>query len=116
MSADPQRAPEEVRQAILNALRADDFSIYSDGRRWLEQLGFQPNAMVKQDVVDYLAEDCALYLLVGADIKGIKYQCCIGYEDGLVVHVKMVPRDIDDRYHVVLGFHRHNTGGSPLPS
>ena len=115
----PPEASSEVRQAILEALKSNDddppYSIYPDGRRFLEAQGFDPEGVVL-DVVDYLEEGCRLYLLQGETIKGTKYQCCLRYDEGMDIHVKLTPRcEGSGGFHVKLGFHRHNTGYDPLP-
>lgn len=115
----PPEAPSDVRQAILEALKSHEndphYTIYDDGRRFLRAQGFVPEAVV-QHVVEYLEDGCRLYLLQGPNIKGIKYQCCLRYDEGLDVHVKLTPLDDGSGgFRVMLGFHRHNTGYEPLP-
>ena len=115
----PPEAPSDVRQAILEALKSNDddphYTISDNGRRFLAAQGFVPENVVL-DLVDYLEDGCRLYLLQGPAIQGIKYQCCIGYDDDLDIHVKLTPRDDGSGgFHVMLGFHRHNTGYAPLP-
>jgi hypothetical protein len=112
----PPEAPIEVRQRILDALKAERYMIYDNGRRFLEAMGFAPDEMICQDVVGYLEDGCRLYCLTGPDIVGEKYQCCIHYEESLIVHVKLTPSGDGSGFHVKLGFHRHNTGYAPLPS
>lgn len=111
----PQEAPVEVRQRILEALKAECYKIYPDGRRFLETMGFAPDEMICQDVVGYLEDGCRLYCLTGPEIVGEKYQCCIPYEESLIIHVKLTPNGDGSGFHVKLGFHRHNTGYAPLP-
>ena len=110
----PPEAPKGVRLAILDALKDDEFTIRKPGRRYLEALGFDPNA-VAIDVIAYLENEHRVYRLVGQDVRGEKYQCCLQYEHGMVIHVKLIPRGESDGMHVVLDFHRHNTGYPPLP-
>lgn len=120
MSWLPPEAPPDVRQVILAALKNHDddephYTIYDDGQRFLLAQNFDPNEVVGH-LVDYLEDGYRLYLLQGPTIKGIKYQCCLAYEDDLDIHVKITPRgDGGASLHIMLGFHRHNTGYARLP-
>ncbi len=116
----PPEAPSDVRQTILEALKNHDdddphYTIYNDGQRFLRAQDFEPDEVVDH-LVDYLEDGYRLYLLQGPDIKGIKYQCCLAYDDNLDIYVKITPLgDGSAGVHIMLGFHRHNTGYAPLP-
>ena len=105
----PPEAPEEARTAILTALKNEDYLVYNDSTRYLVALGLDVMAVL-DDLASHLQLGCRLYLLPP---QHVKCQCCLYYDDDLVVHVKMTLRD--GRPCLALGFHRHDTGYPPLP-
>ncbi len=111
----PREAPKGIRAEILEALILHHYDIYPDSGRWLKQRGFKPTRVV-QHLIDYLKDGFRLYLLIGSAIKGTKYQCCLDYED-LIIHVKLAPYRQDEPPSLTLdlSFHKHDTGGPPLP-
>lgn len=101
------------KATVLKALKdPDGYHIYKNGRDYLRRLGFDPLAVAIDDLVDYLESGCRLYVLP-EDPR--KCQCCLRYEDNLVVHVKITPAEEEGHFMVFLGFHPHNTGHPPLP-
>lgn len=112
MRPSPPEAPQNVKEAILNALRNDNYLIYPDGMRFLEAVGFDPAEFIVTDLIEYLHEGKALYALPE---NPAKCQCCLCYEDQLVIHAKLAPKVQPTGCFVRLNFHRHNTGHPPLP-
>lgn len=112
----PPEAPQEVRNTILLALKQEEFSLYKDAERYLKLKGFDPMKFIEEDLVCYLEEGWRLYFLQGPGIKGLKYQCCLDYEDDLVIHIKLSPREYDQTFSINIGCHSHNTGYPPLPA
>jgi hypothetical protein len=108
----PPAAPQDIKEAILIALRNDDYFIYTDGVRFLEEVGFAPAEFIINDLIQYLHENKTLYLLPD---NPAKFQCCLRYEDQLVIHAKLAPNNRPIACFVRLNFHRHNTGHPPLP-
>jgi hypothetical protein len=109
---DRRRVSAATREEVLSALKSDDFLIYPDGRRFLEEVGFDPAEFIVTHLIDYIQEGKALYELPE---NPAKCQCCLRYEDQLVIHVKLTPKTRSNGFFVMLGFHRHNTGHPPLP-
>ena len=107
-----RRVSEGTRAEVLNALRNDDYLIYPDGVRFLEEVGFAPAEFIVTDLINYLHEGKALWVLPE---NPAKCQCCLRYEDQLVIHAKLAPKTQSIGCFVRLGFHRHNTGRPPLP-
>jgi len=101
-----------LRQEVLNALIQRNFFIYPDGRRYLEDVGFDPAEFIVTHLIDYLREDKALYVLPE---NPSKCQCCLTYDDDLVIHIKLAPKVDSGGCFVRLAFHSHNTGHPPLP-
>jgi hypothetical protein len=99
----------DTRAAILSALKNEDYLVYNDGSRYLIVLGLDVIAVI-DDLIATLELGARLYLLPP---QHVKCQCCLFYEDDLVVHVKIAIRD--GRPSLALGFHRHDTGYPPLP-
>ena len=97
---------------VIQALKNEDFLIYPDGIRFLEEVGFDPAEFIVGDLIEYLEMGRALYELPKDPTK---CQCCLGYEDKLLIHVKLAPKIKSNGCFVRLGFHRHNTGYTPLP-
>lgn len=119
MTSLPPDAQPQVRERILKALnKKDGYDIYegqtsASGRRFLRHVGFNPDEFVLQDLVEYLTRDYRLYVLTGPSVKGVKYQCCLKYEDDLFIYVKFtLSKDV---VFVQIDAHEHNTGGPPLP-
>jgi hypothetical protein len=102
----------EVRQRVLEALTQKKYFIYPDGRRYLEDVGFDPAEFIVGHLIDYLLEDKALYVLPD---NPSKCQCCLTYEGDLIIHVKLAPKVDTGGCFVRLSFHSHNTGHQPLP-
>jgi hypothetical protein len=99
---------------VLEALKdPDGHIIYKNGRDYLRRLGFAPLRVVIDDLVEYLESGCRLYVLP-EDPR--KCQCCLRYENNLIIHVKIAPTEQEGRFMVFLGFHPHDTGFPPLPS
>lgn len=115
MRPPPEEAPQEIRKLILDALKSDEFTIHKDAYRFLENLDFVPEDVVSIDLVQYLEAGHRLYILTGPTIIGTKYQCCLGYQDGLDLYFKLTPSHWNNCYQVKIGCHRHNTGYPPLP-
>jgi hypothetical protein len=111
----PPEAPQDVRAAILQALKSDEFTIHKDAYRFLETMQFVSEDIISIDLVEYLEAGHRLYLLSGPTIKDTKYQCCLGYEGGLDLYFKLTPCEWSESYHILIGCHRHNTGYPPLP-
>lgn len=110
----PREAAASARTAILEALEAGNWLIHRDGHAFLRRHQFDPPAVV-DDLSDYLQDGARLYILPGTVGRGIKYQCCLRYED-IIIHAKMSRGDDDGSdWFVLLGFHEHNTGHTPLP-
>jgi hypothetical protein len=109
---EPRRTSETKRAEVLQALKNEDYFIYSDGMSFLEEVGFDPAEFIVGDLIDYLKDGKALYLLPE---NPAKCQCCLRYEDNLVIYVKLAPKTKSNGCFVCLGFHRHNTGHAPLP-
>jgi len=107
-----RRTSEETRANVLQALKNEDYLIYPEGVRFLEGVGFTPAEFIVGDLIEYLEKNKALYVLP-EDLT--KYQCCIGYADSLLIHVKLTSKIKSNGCFVRLGFHRHNTGHAPLP-
>lgn len=103
---------EELREGMLEALRSDDYFIFPSGRRYLEILGFDPPEFVVQHLIEYFEAGSRIYVLPDNPAKA---QCCLCYEDDLIVHVKLTPKPSGWGYFVKLDFHRHNTGYQQLP-
>ena len=101
-----------VREEVLDALTQKQYFIYPDGRRYLEDVGFDPAEFIVGHLIDYLREDKALYVLPE---NPSKCQCCLTYVDDLVIHVKLTPKAETRGCFVCLAFHSHNTGHPPLP-
>ncbi len=112
----PPEAPQKVREAILVALKSDEFSLYRDAQRYLKNEGFDPMKFVAEDLIPYLEEGYRLYLLQGTSIKNLKYQCCLDYGDDFVIHIKLTPREEEQTFSINIGCHSHNTGYPPLPA
>lgn len=110
----PERrmVPTDVREEVLEALTQNRYFIYPDGRRYLEEVGFDPAEFIVSHLIDYLLEGKALYFLPE---NPSKCQCCLTYEDELVIHVKLKPKVETRGCFVLLAFHHHNTGHPPLP-
>ena len=111
----PERREVSALQkaSVLQALKdSDGYIIYKNGRDYLRRLGFDPIRVAVDDLVDYLESGYRLYVLPDDPRK---FQCCLRYEDNLIIHVKIVPAEQDERLMVFLGFHSHNTGNTPLP-
>jgi len=111
----PERREASALQktSVLEALKdPNGHSIYKNGRDYLRRLGFDPFRVVIDDLVDYLESGCRLYLLPDDPRK---FQCCLRYEEKLIIHVKIAPSEEEGRFMVFLGFHPHNTGYAPLP-
>jgi hypothetical protein len=110
----PREVADQRKAEVLTALKdPNGYRIYKNGRGYLRRLGFDPLSVVVDDLVDYLEEGCRLYVLPDDPRK---CECCLRYEDDLVIHVKITPCEIDGRFIVYLGFHDHDTGYPPLPS
>lgn len=109
----PPEATPLARAALTEALRADRYYIYSDGRQFLRRQGFDPDAVVGH-LLSYLDRGARLYVLPGTQGHRIKYQCCLRYEN-LTVYAKLCRGDGEGDWQVMLGFHDHNTGYAPLP-
>jgi hypothetical protein len=107
-----RRVSESTRAEVLSALKSNDFLIYPDGRRFLEEVGFDPAEFIVTHLIDYIQEGKALYELPE---NPAKCQCCLRYEDQLVIHAKLAPKIQSTGCFVRLNFHRHNTGHPPLP-
>jgi hypothetical protein len=111
----PERREVSALQkaSVLEALKdPDGHLIYKKGREYLRRLGFDPLRVVIDDLVDYLESGCRLYVLPDDPQK---CQCCLRYENNLIIHVKIAPTEQEGRFMVLLGFHTHNTGHPPLP-
>jgi hypothetical protein len=119
MTSLPPDAQPQVRERILNALTSKaSYDIYegqtsASGRRFLRHIGLDPDEFVLQDLVEYLTLGRRLYVLTGPSVKGVKYQCCLKYEDDLIIYVKLTLSN--DVVFVQIDVHEHNTGGIPLP-
>lgn len=107
-----RRVSEATRAEVLQALRSDDFLIYPDGRRFLENVGFDPAEFIVTHLIDYLQGGKALHELPD---NPAKCQCCLRYEDQLMIHVKLSPKIRSNGCFVTLSFHSHDTGHPPLP-
>jgi hypothetical protein len=106
----PPEAPEEARNVILSALKNEDYFVYHDSTRYLIALGLDVIGVI-DDLISALQLGARLYVLPP---RHVKCQCCLYYEDDLVVHVKISIRN-DGNPMLAIGFHRHDTGYSPLP-
>lgn len=106
----PPEAPEEAKTAILKALKNENYFVYRDSERYLTTLGLDVFAVI-DDLINDLEFGARLYLLPP---QHVKYQCCLCYEDDLIVHVKISVRP-DGNPILAIGFHRHDTGYPPLP-
>ena len=111
-----REAPDSIRQLILEALINYEYTIQKRGGQYLRMRSFNPVAVV-ENLQEYISSGRKLYLLQGPEIQGIKYQCCLRYDDGLIVYTKISKGDEsdDESWHVILDFHDHNTGYPPLP-
>lgn len=110
----PRDAGAAARAAIIEALVNGSGFIHRDGQAFLRRHQFDPPAVV-DDLIDYLEDGCRLYVLPGTSGRGIKYQCCLRYEN-IIIHAKIGRKDDGGSdWFVVLGFHEHNTGYAPLP-
>lgn len=114
----PREAPEEVRRVIITALSQNAYITQTEnaGSRILERLGFDL-AQLPIDLLGYLEDGYRLYVLQGAGVIGIKYQCCIPYGD-VDVHAKItISEEANGEVSafLTLSFHKHDTGYSPLP-
>jgi hypothetical protein len=107
-----RKVPMGVREEVLDALTQKRYFIYPDGRRYLEDVGFDPAEFIVGQLIDYLREDKALYVLPE---NPSKCQCCLSYADDLVIHLKLTPKAETGGCFVRLAFHSHNTGHPPLP-
>ena len=102
------------RASVLEALKdSDGYRIYKSGRIYLRRVGFDPLQVAITDLVDYLEAGHRLYIFPDDPRK---CQCCLRYEDNLIVYAKITPSDDGGRLIVLLDFHSHNTGHPPLPS
>lgn len=110
-----REASESVRQAILEALQHNAYSIKSESLLYLIRNEFDSVAVV-DDVKSYIIQGKRLYQLYGETVVGMKYECCLRYEE-LVVHVKMAnnPKRATETWWIDFRFHDHNTGYAPLP-
>ena len=114
----PREASDEVRQVIITALSQYRYFTYTENAesRILERLGFDL-ANLPDDLLGYLEDGCRLYILQGHGIVGIKYECCIPYDD-VAVHAKITISEEANgavSAFLTLSFHKHNTGHRPLP-
>lgn len=110
----PPEASEAGRTLILDALRANDYFIYRDSADFLRRNAFRPEGVV-EDLIAYIESGKRVYVLSGPSIKGIKYQCCLDYED-IIIHAKIAKGAKDPCWFLKLSFHEHNTGAPPLPA
>lgn len=108
----PSLVSDELRNGLLQALQCDDYFIFDDGRRCLRLHGFDPPEFVVTHLIDYLLQGSPVYALPD---NRAKCQCCLYYENNLVIHVKLTPQKRTEGYFVKLGFHHHDTGYPPLP-
>jgi hypothetical protein len=106
----PPEAPEEARTAILSALKNENYLVYRDSERYLTALGLEVLAVI-DDLIQDLEFGARLYLLPP---QHVKYQCCLYYDDDLIIHVKISIQD-DGKPALAIGCHRHDTGYAPLP-
>jgi len=106
----PPEVSGEIRAQILRAIQNDDYFLYPDGMRYLVALGLDPYSVVT-DLTKDLEFGARLYALPG---NPQKCQCCVYYENDLIVHVKLTIRS-DKTPTIAIAFHRHDTGYPPLP-
>ncbi len=79
----PREVSAEVRSRVLHALHdPDGYIIDGKGRRYIRRLGFDPDSVVVEDLIDYLEKGCRLYILPDDPRK---CQCCLRYEDDLLL-------------------------------
>ena len=114
----PREAPEAVRRLIITALSQQQYFTYTEnaGSRILERIGFDL-ANLPGDLLGYLEEGFRLYVLQGPGIVGVKYQCCIPYDD-VDVHAKItISKESNGEISafLTLSFHKHDTGHRPYP-
>lgn len=114
----PPEAPDSIRMAIREALDNNAYNITRYGRDYLRLQNLSPEGIVAE-LCDYLDSGKRVYLLTGPSIRGIKYRCCLRYEN-LIIHTKMFNTDNGDsekdNWNLILSFSEHNTGWAPLPA
>jgi hypothetical protein len=104
---------KELKAKVLAALKEPDgYVIYKSGRDYLRRVGFSPLQVAIGDLVDYLEAGNRLYVLPD---NPKKCECCLSYENNLVIFVKISPSAREGIFYISLDFHAHNTGYSPLP-
>ncbi len=114
MSLNRQTAPPGIRLIILTCLRDENYFIYPDGQRHLNNVGIRASYII-EDLIAELEEYELFKFPASPYSTKEKFDYVIPYDDSpFLVYVKMTPEDTDPPF-LYLTFHSHNIPGKPLP-